>query len=199
MKVKLETEQGMTILCVTEEITTQHASVLKAGLNRLFQSGKRMVLLDITAVKNVDPGVLKDIKAFQIAAPSQGAQLAIASLSNIGHAPTRSEALNMMASDIWRLQSKEVEIVSRLRKVERRMIELQQYISAAQSAGIDSKGARSENSKLKKRIREIEGILGRLLKDRPGPTHLPAVADRTKTIQRTLITVLELEGILPVN
>lgn len=97
MKLKLDTADplnpSVTTLIVSESIEPSHVAVLKAGLTKLFQSGKKTILLDFTAVKPTElttPTVSQDILALRVWAATSDAQVLVVSpIETLGHAKTR--------------------------------------------------------------------------------------------------------------
>src|SRR4051812_44267371 len=94
VKLKLETQQNATILVVSETMELAHLAVLKAGLSKLFQSGKKAVLLDFTSVTLKDSSLPQQIFELRGFAHLSGAQVVVISPDpKIGHATNLQKGL----------------------------------------------------------------------------------------------------------
>jgi hypothetical protein len=103
MKLKLDTPDplnpAVTTLAVSEAIELANIAVLKAGLTRLFQSGKKAVLLDFTGVKPEElksPALSQEI--FGLRSWALGAQAQVLVISAI-ETPSRGKP-NLKPSSI---------------------------------------------------------------------------------------------------
>lgn len=200
MKLKLEVQAGITILCVTDEVEAQHAAILKAGLTKLFQVGKKVVLLDLTTTTQVSYETLRDLALFGQQAPDFDAQLAVACREEgFGIAKTRTEALRAMGTQMFMLQGTEARLHAQIRKLEFRKSESSSQLNATSAQAEDLKSLKRESSDLKKLIVDIEAHVEALLRERLSPMKSGAFNERFESIQKALVAVLEQEGILPVT
>ncbi len=200
MKLKLEVQGGVTILCVTEDVEAQHATILKAGLTKLFQVGKKTVLLDLTASNKVSYETLRDLALFGQQAPDFDAQLAVACKEEgFGIAKTRAEAIRVMGTPMFVLMGNEARLHAQIRKLEFRKSEISARLGTTNAQAEDLKSLRKESSELKKLIGDLETQVEGLLKERLTPMKKAAGNERLESIQKTLVAVLEQEGVLPVT
>ncbi len=200
MKLKLEAKGGVTILGVTEDVGAQHVPVLKAGLTKLFESGKKAVLLDVAGAVGMAPSVLAEIIGIQNIAADHGAQLMIVSPTpGIGNASSRDEALGLMTSPIGNLMAEEARLSAKLSRLTKRKTELENALASTAATEKDIKRLRKENSDLKTLVGGLERQLERLLRERiPKGAELPSLASKRMTIEKTATVVLEVSGVLQV-
>lgn len=200
MKLKLEAMEGVTILSVSDFIGTQHLPVLKAGLTKLFQSGKKTVLVDLCALgeEAFQPlEVTQDIAALRSWALENGGHLVIASpVPSLGDAASREQALQALSSPLGRLQALEARLQTQLRALEARKDEIEKRVTAMDQAGGDVRALRRENGELKARIADFERQIRSRLETRTHPAE--SQAGKFEIASRILVSVLEQEGVLPV-
>src|SRR6185312_2949960 len=100
MKLKLENQAQATVLVVTETIEPSHLPILKAGLGKLVQAGKKAIVLDFSSVAEKDfkdPGLITQVQELKSWAETLGAKiLVVSSIANLAHAPNREEALKLL-------------------------------------------------------------------------------------------------------
>jgi hypothetical protein len=63
MKLKLEAQDNIKVLTVTEELLTSHAAILKVGLRKMFQTGITQLILDLSQAGPTTPEALKSVAA----------------------------------------------------------------------------------------------------------------------------------------
>ncbi len=201
MKLKLEVQGDVTILSVSEEILPPHPSVLRAGIMKLFTSGKKKLLLDLTAITQVDEAPLREIVALQNLTVEHDAQMAIAStLPGIGHAPSREEALKLMASQLFLLLATEKRLQIELQNLEKQRNDINTKLSGLKSGDTDAKSLKAENSAMKMLAKQFEKQIRVLLNARQDPKPVPApIAAKMGAVQNILTGILEQEGVLPVK
>jgi hypothetical protein len=204
MKLKLETQDpaqpNITTLVVSETIEPANIAVLKAGLSKLFQSGKKNILLDFTPVlpgQISAPSLHKEISDLRGWAVSSDAQLLVVSpIETVGHAKPREEALKLMSSSEGPLLDLEAKLQSDLKAAEQKKTELEQKLTQANAAG-DPKLLMKENSDLKRSIAEAERLTYKFLKLRTqDPYALPSFQLAREALEEILTTVLKKEGVL---
>jgi hypothetical protein len=204
MKLRLENQDplnpGLTILVVSEKIESSHLAVLKAGLTKLFQSGKKAVLLDLSSIQPADlttSTVGQEILALRIWAASFDAQvLVISPLETLGHAKTREEAVKIINSSEGPLLALEAKLQAELKAAIAKKTALEQKLTQANSAG-DPKILLRTKSDLTRSVNEAQRITSRFLKNRSSdPYSLPAFQLAREALEEILVTVLKKEGVL---
>ncbi|MCM2323674.1 MAG: hypothetical protein NDJ90_10480 [Oligoflexia bacterium] len=201
MKLKLEVQNAIVILAVSESIAAQQIAVLKAGLNKLIQSGKKTILLDLSdpnlAVAPADVNALAELREWAV---DNGAQLMIASaMTGLGDGPTREETLKLLTSPLGRLLLLEGRLRAQLKGLTQRKLELEQKLTSVSAEANSILTLRKENGELKKRIRDLEKQLRFRVEHRTRPFETPGMDAKREAATRVLISVLEQEGILPVT
>lgn len=203
MKLKLEATEGVTILEVSEFLGPEHLPVLKAGLSKLFQDKRTNVLLDLSSLKAEDfrpIQALTEVRALRDWASETGARLLIASpVAEWADAPTREAALAVFTSPLGKLLAFENRLRSQLTELTRLKGEMEERMTKLGSVTGDAKTLRKENGELRLRVEDLEGQVLKLLKARVKPSATESIANRAKTAERTLVSVLEQEGVLPVT
>jgi hypothetical protein len=204
MKLKLENQDQATILVVTEAIEASHLPILKAGLGKLFQAGKKAVILDFSAAREADfkePGLMSQISELRAWAMSLGNQVAVVSaLPKLGHAPTRSEALKLLAPSPATAPlapaEDETSLAAQLKQLELRKAELEKKIGGPATEA-DLKKLQQRNSMLKKNIRQAEKIAAKYLKLRTKePVAPPPGQASSDTLHKLVESFLTQEGVL---
>jgi hypothetical protein len=199
MKLKLEIEQGIAILSVTESVGPQDVLVLKAGLTKLIQSGKKSILIDLTrALKPGPESVIQELASLPAWAQATDAQVIFASsLSQLGPSTTRDQALHSFNSSGAKLLSVEAKLVSQLTALQQKKTVAEQKLSGRAAEEGDLKTMRRENAELKKLVRTLEKQIRDLLKSRREPFLSPITQPQIDAAQRTIINVLKQEGTIP--
>jgi hypothetical protein len=199
MKLKLETQDAVTVLVVTEAVETSHIPILKAGLAKLFQTGKKTILLDFSQVAEKD---FKDPSLFQQIAELRGwsqlsdAQVIVVSaIQNLGHAPSREAGIQLLSSPVGQLQALESKLQAEYKMLEAKKAALQQKVGA--STTDDQKKLLAENSRLKKEIAQTEKLCRKFLKSRnKDPFQLPAMQVSQENLGKLVDSFLKTEGVL---
>lgn len=200
VKLKLESQEGVTILCVTEDVLTQHAAILKAGITKLFKSGKKVILLDMTGITSLDEGVDKEILNIQAMAPELDSQLVVASpLDGLGQAPTRELVLKQMSTALFGLMATEAKLQVKLKRLEKQKLELNNKLNSLSSSDVSLQTLRKENSDLKTRVRRLERQICKLMNSRVEPKPFPMLDDRMDMVNKTLSNILGQDGVVSVT
>ena len=200
MKLKLEVQEGITILSVTEDVQAQHGPILKAGIAKLFQSGKKSILLDLTAVTQLDEPAAKDIEAIRATAPELEGQLVVASpLEGLGQAPNREIAIKQINSPLFGLLATEAQLTAKLKRLDKQKNEFNEKLTSMKSADGDILKLRKENSDLKQMIRTLEKQVYKLLTVRIDSTKNDAITDRIAMVEKTVSEILVQDGVLSVK
>ncbi len=204
MKLKLDNPDplnpGVTTLIVSESIEPTHVAVLKAGLSKLFQSGKKSILLDFTAVKPTElasPTIPQEILALRVWAASFDAQVLVVSpIETLGHAKTREDAMKIVNSSEGPMLAMEAKLQAELQMATAKKNELEKKLSQANAAG-DPKLLLRRKSDLTHSVNEAQRITARFLKNRSSdPYSLPAFQLANEALEEILMTVLKKEGVL---
>lgn len=187
MKLKLSTQDDITILSVSEDLKPNDSAILRAGIQKLLQSKKTNILLDLTEVKGAAPGEVGHILQLPIHFASGDTQVALCgSLAELGKTTTRDEAIQALKSPLAKQMAAEALLKRKLEMLEKLKAEFTQKLG--QSSGPDVKTLRKENSDLKQRIHSQELHVGKLLKTRK-PPQVPDDS-KTKEIVKTTLAVL---------
>jgi hypothetical protein len=204
MKLKLENPDplnpGLTTLIVTESIEPAHIAVLKAGLTKLFQSGKKTILLDFSAVQATGlttPTISQEILALRVWASASDAQVLVVSpIETLGHAKTREDAIKIVNSSEGPLLALEAKLQAEFKAVSAKKAELEGKLAQANAAG-DPKVLLRTKSDLTRAVNEAQRITARFLKNRSSdPFSLPAFQLANEALEEILVTVLKKEGVL---
>lgn len=199
MKLKLETQDSVTILVVTERIESSHIPILKAGMAKLIQSGKKAILLDFTAVTEKDfaePALLQQVADLRAWGSEAQAQVVVASaISAVGHTANRADGLKLMASPSDSLLSQENALKAKCEVLEKQKAEMTAKLSAGESTEL--KKVQLEGSTLKRNIKHVEQISRSLLKLRKQPpVKTPALQMNQEKLAELLNSLLTQEGVI---
>lgn len=201
MKLKMESQENVTILVVTESIEPPHLPILKAGLTKLFQTGKKSILLDFTAVQDADikdPSLPQQISELRNWGTTQAAQVAVVSANpKLGHVASRPEGIKLVSSMLAQLQGTEAKLQAELKVLEQRKADLEKKLGAAGAAD-DLKKVQLQNSLLKKNIASAEKLSKRYLKlrSKEQQAKLPAQQANSEYLTKLMDQFLLQEGIL---
>lgn len=198
MKLKLDQKDDITIISVSEGIEAAQVPVLKAGLKKLFQAEKTLVILDLLSIPN---GVLQtqpmldEISGLPKWGQEQGAQLAVVTTATgVGTASTREEGLKAIKSPLAGLQILEAKLQAQMRMFEQQKAEFTQKLG---SGGTDNaRILRRENAELKKTVAMLDSAIRKFLKKRTEPYPPDALKAKREAIDNLLGTVLVQEGSL---
>jgi hypothetical protein len=204
MKLKLETQNNssleVTVLVVTEKVELSHLAVLKAGLTKLIQSGKKNLLLDLAALQASDiaesslPKLVLDLRTWAV---GFGAQvLVISPIEALGHAKTREEGIKVLGSAEGPLLAMEAKLQAELKAAQEKKEMVSKKLTQTSNSG-DPKLLQKTNSMLKRSISETEKLVEKFLKLRQSDPHsLPAFQLSREALEEVLTTALKKEGIL---
>lgn len=199
MKIKLKTKDDIRILVVTEEVTPQHAKVLKAGITKLFKTegSNHPILVDVTAVNEKDAESLKEIKSLHPVAKSLGVRFMIVSgVKGIGDLPTLDEAVKQLNSPLAKLLAKEGSLTAQLKNLKAKKEFLDKKLDEANKAGGDVALLKKQNSDLKALILSLATQVQRLLGERKSdPGDFPSAQEKFQKVDGVLSKILEAEGI----
>jgi hypothetical protein len=199
VKLKLEMHNQVAVLTVSEGLTPKDGAILRAGLGKLIQSGKKVLLLDLVAVpiKDFDAGLAADLASLQGWAQDSEAQLLIASpAAKIGNAATRAEALHILESPLASLLAVEARLKSRADKLARLKAETEKLLAAGDAQGGDIRTVRQENGRLRKMNHAVEKRLEKLLATRKQDFVNDANRAKADALERTLVFLLKADGVL---
>lgn len=207
MKLRLEIQNQITILTVTEGMKQDQLPVLRAGLTKLFASGKKAIVLDLSDVDRTlaaQPEMYDAVDQLHgLAYESQARLIVISNNKKVAQAASRADAEKLAQSDnplqspLERLQSLEMNLQARIKSLEAKKVESEKKMSALEGTTVELKKLRKENSDLRKKINLLENSLEAYLKERPAEFSAPKT--KYDALKRTVIAVLEQEGLMPVK
>ena len=203
MKLKLQVEDDVTVLAVTETVDPAQLPVLKAGLNKLFQSEKRLVILDLMAVPDsnlLHPDVVSAILALPGWAKEQAAHLqVVSSAATVATAPSLADAIRALKNPLTKLLLLEAKLEKQLKALEKQKNDISQKVETATAGKSDLKMLRHENSAFKNTVAILEDYIQVNLRKRTQPVTSGALKLKQENLRNLLVTVLEQEGVLAVN
>ena len=166
MKLKLTTQGTHTILSVTENVTQQQIPVLKAGISKIFQAGKKTVLLDLTQTL-ADPAIIREMSELQLWAMELGAQLvAVTALRDVGQAGSVAEGIQLLGSQMALLLANETKLKTQLSALEKQLVELDKKLNSVASNENALAKLKKENADLRNHVTELEKEVARRLRNR---------------------------------
>jgi hypothetical protein len=80
MKLELKTEKDIQILVVTGPLTEHDIKVLRAGITKLFKSGKNKIILELTDASGLPAEVLRELSVLNLLAREMSGEIV---LSNV--------------------------------------------------------------------------------------------------------------------
>jgi hypothetical protein len=212
MKLKLEAVQDqlqtpVTVLVISEKIEAHDLAVLKAGLNKIFNSGKKRVLLDLDSAElqgTTELPIIEGLLDLRNWAATAGAQLLIVSANEaLGHSSTRDEALHKFQTGEAEFLIAEAKLQTEIKTLQQKKDQLIARLNpggGSQAEGAengDPKQLLRRNSELKRSLSEIERLSHRFIKARgKDPFALASTELARETLEQVLNQVLTSEGIL---
>jgi hypothetical protein len=170
MKLKLEQNDSVTLLTVSEEISAENVPVLKAGLTKLFQSGKKSILLDLAALSASDlksPSVAFDLASLPGWAKEAGFRLVVASkIPEVSLTPDRAGALAILTSPIADLLLEESSLRFALKDLSGKKATLEQKLNSLKTDDAKIKKLKNEKSRQLLLIRTLSRQVRKLLSHR---------------------------------
>lgn len=198
MNVKIENQDNFTVLVATGPLAANELPILKAGLTKLFQSGHKVVVLDLVAVPAATlgtPEALAAVASLRTLAGEKGAQLLIASpVTGIGDAAQRDDAIARINSPLGRLLALEKRLVVQIKKVEQHKVLLEQKIAHVEKTTGNIMQLRRENVELKRRLSELEELVRARLLTRLPPFTSELNQHQFDTAARILTSAMEKQG-----
>lgn len=79
MQLKLSEQKGVQILAILGDIDSRGFAVLKAGLTKIFKTGKNKIILELKGVTKVEPACLKALAEMNVLARELAGQIVFAS------------------------------------------------------------------------------------------------------------------------
>ena len=202
VKLKLEMQQNVAILSVLESVVVQDVAVLRAGLNKIFQSGRKSVVVDLTGLSegSLGDGAASELVQLGAWAASLEGQVIIASpIAAVGQAPDREKAVALLGTNIAKLLANEARLNSQIKTLQARKAQLEKALGAAQGGGTqDAQALKQEAYRLKQLVESLESQIKLLMKDRKDP-FLPndTLAKKRDTLNDTVISILRERGMIP--
>jgi anti-anti-sigma factor len=79
MKLNLESQDGVSILGVAGEIDLHNFEILKAGLTKLFRSGKNRIILNLEDATSIDAPILRELAIIDVMARELSGKITLVS------------------------------------------------------------------------------------------------------------------------
>jgi len=192
VKLRIEAKEGFKVLHVTESISAKEAAILKAGLIKLFQAKEKNILLNLTNIGNTNSAILREIASLKTTAAQMDALMMIASpFEGIGDGATFEETSKKLTSPLAGLLSME----AHFQKLQQQKEQLEKKLAAL--GDVDVKALRKENSDLKLLVKRLENLIRQLSKNRVESMDLELNKAKSAALDRTLMSIIEQEGLLP--
>lgn len=200
MKLRLENKGAITVLTVTEDLDEKQLSVLKAGLLKMLRTDTTIIVLDLIGLGEASSEVLKELLEQKKVATQFRAQLFIVSqIPGIGDFRTRDEAFAHVLIPMNFLSGLERCMESRLKSLAAERKDLEKRLSGVRGNTNEINHLRKEHSDLKYLESFLEEEVKKLFLRRKPLDENPQLTAKTESLDRTLTTVLEMEGLLPTN
>ena len=196
VKLRIEAKEGFKVLHVTESISAKEAAILKAGLIKLFQAKEKNILLNLTNIGNTNSAILREIASLKTTAAQMDALMMIASpFEGIGDGATFEETSKKLTSPLAGLLSMEAKLQAHFQKLQQQKEQLEKKLAAL--GDVDVKALRKENSDLKLLVKRLENLIRQLSKNRVESMDLELNKAKSAALDRTLMSIIEQEGLLP--
>jgi hypothetical protein len=173
---------------------------LKAGLQKVLATVKKQILLDLTAITEAQIAsseTRSDLISLPVLAFDQQAVLLVASpIPLLGNVASVEIGLADIKSPMGKLLSFEAKLRLEASKLQDKKIAIEKSFNEANGGAANIKAAKSENSKLKHRLRGLEHLARKLLKSYREPFTSTLYTSRGEILDQSLKTVLEKEGLL---
>lgn len=203
VKLKLETDQNITILNVLEDVAVPHAAILRAGLAKLIDSGKKTILVDLTNATFTESAAIFEITGVTSIASERGAQIVLVSpIDGVGHATTREAGIAILGTNVAGLMASEARLQNDLERLKKKKGELEEQFNGmggASSGGNnenDPKELRKDNADLRNLIAGLEKQIEYYLKGRTNSFESDGAKSRNVILGQTLTGIFEFEGVL---
>ena len=197
MKLRLDPKEKTPTLEITETISPNDVAVLRAGVRKLFKSGKKEVLLDLTQIappRLTSPEMILALKSLQLVAADEKAVLVVISpVVGVGTAPTRADALTLLNSPDSRLLNREAQLQASLDVLEATKAAAEAQLATLASE-TDALLTRRNHSALKQEILRLTSDIETWLNNRPASS-TPRPQDSGSVIQ-TIQAILKKQGLL---
>jgi hypothetical protein len=92
MKLALSTQDNISVLAGTEEITVRDVKVLQAGLKKLLTAGKNRIILFLPDTERLPPEIIREISQFDMLARELSGRIILA-----GNSPKLKEQVQLFA------------------------------------------------------------------------------------------------------
>ncbi len=198
MKLRLDPKEKLPTLEVSETLSPADVAVLRAGLRKLFRSGKKEVLLDLTLIPapSLSPlEMLLALKSLQLTASEETALLMIVStVPELGGVASRPEALAVFNSPLSRLMNRQNQLQASIEVLEVEKKSAEEKLAALAPQQEDALQARRRNSEVKGRIKRLSAEIEEWLKTQP--TKLAPRPSDPRGVMQTINSVLRSQGLL---
>jgi len=185
------------ILSISEDLTEEHAPVLRAGIQKIYGAGKNIIVLDLTNAKQELTATLKKIVASISANIDVEIDLTIIHPdTSVGTAQSRESAVQKLSNPIERILALEARQKAKISRLEKRKAALSEKLSA-QGDDKDIKTTLKENAELKQKLGIMEKHLEVLLERRKKPKKPDEILKEYEDdLNKILMLVLQQEGVL---
>jgi anti-anti-sigma regulatory factor len=120
MKLALSEQTGVWILSGTGDISEHDIQVLKAGLTKLFNSGKNRIVIDLPEAERIPPEMLREIARLDITARELSGRIVLAGIN----AGLREQIAQFAIPPVIEcVESKEAAVTKLLEKAEEKATE----------------------------------------------------------------------------
>lgn len=206
MKVKLDAIGAIKVLSILEDLPLAQIPIIRAGIQKILQSGADKLILDLSAIASAPDDAWKNVRLLQALAPpgkiiivAKKAEVADFSDldSALGHArgagappPEAPAAATAPAASGGAPQSEEAQLTAQKNSLTSRKKVLEAQITAANAKG-DIKAMRQENTNLKKSIRYLESLIKSLMQERKAePFVAEAIGQKMTNLESVVTPVL---------
>jgi len=195
MKLALREEDGCSILSVQGEIDEHNFGVLKAGLSKLFKSGKNRIVLHLEDAGNLPDPLLQELAILDVFARELSGKLLIAS----EHLDLQTRASALQRPPLYAIQptveaaltlfkegdaNEAMDFALRLQQSEARAASLEAQLKLKD--GSDSQALREENAELRERVKLLEAQLGEFAAQRPQPSFTEGFLEKCEALEEAV-------------
>jgi hypothetical protein len=149
VKLKLETQNGVRLLQVTESVAAADIGVLRAGVAKLFGESQSAIVLELTG-SSLEAAARARLGEVLMAAPGEDSLLLIASADpELGAAPTAQACLELLASPAAKLLAHEARLRSRLSLARTQKTEIDRQLEQTAALADEMKKLRRATASLR--------------------------------------------------
>ncbi|MGZ3651170.1 MAG: STAS domain-containing protein [Bdellovibrionota bacterium] len=202
MKIALRQENHCSVLDIQGDIDIHNFAVLKAGLSKLFASGKNRIVLNIVDGENLSSDVIRELAILDVFARELSGKLVLVSEKAdlkqkvtsfakppvVAILPTVAKAVEYL-QDLDVLEGDEAgesttELAAQLEARTAEVAALKAQLSQANSA--DAQNLRQENATLKDKVALLESQVGELAAKRRQPVDAEGFLEKYEALEETI-------------